>query len=101
MKFKPLTRDEAKAQGYTIDDCAPGRPYAYKGPRFGSREGHGGFSILTNLEVQMKEHLETALEEAENLLLHFEDQIDARHRETHRLRLDEVGDFMEGLWKNR
>lgn len=32
--MRTLTRKQAKAEGYTIDDCAAGGPIGYKGPRF-------------------------------------------------------------------
>lgn len=32
--MKYLHQNAAREQGYTIDDCAAGRPVAYKGPRF-------------------------------------------------------------------
>ena len=45
-----ITITQAKEQGFTIDDCAPGRPFAYKGPRFAATSGA---VCYTELEEKM------------------------------------------------
>ena len=64
MAFKPISREQLEVQGYIIDDHAPGRPYAYKGPRFGQTGEHEGFAILTDLEVKLQTALRTLIEAA-------------------------------------
>lgn len=53
-----LTRAQAVAQGFTIDNSASGRPVAYKGPRFRPTEWHW---MLTDHETTLMEILEDGL----------------------------------------
>lgn len=45
-----MSRAQALAEGFTIDDAAMGRPVAYKGPRSNPTEWH---DLLTDLETAM------------------------------------------------
>ena len=49
-----MTIPEAKRQGFIIDDCAPGRPLAYKGPRFNHTEHYW---LETETETELHEKL--------------------------------------------
>lgn len=60
MHSEPLiSRADAEAQGYTIDNHAAGRPIAYKGRRFAPTAVRG---VYTDLEM----HYRKALEEIES-----------------------------------
>lgn len=49
--------DEAEKQGFTIDNHAAGRPFAYKGERFAPTESHECFTELESELIRRTEHI--------------------------------------------
>lgn len=60
-----ISATQAKAEGYTIDNHAAGRPVAYKGNRFAPTEF---VPVLTDEEEQLL----AALEPLANMILHVQ-----------------------------
>lgn len=61
---KRLHITEAEAQGYTVDNSAAGRPWAYKGPRF---QPTASCECYTELESQLMTLVPVALAVAKEM----------------------------------